>query len=164
MTGRAKWDAWSSAGKTYADRRADAEQRYLNIAQELGWAPGPIAKDTAQEEILPEDVWDEDLGVSVSRSSGSGQGGMGTFVSALPPPGDDDTEAQTLHALAIQGDTNKVIQYLEKNPLLNINQRDEFVWPHNQRSRIRLAMTFICRVIQRCTLRAIEEACLWLKY
>jgi len=126
MTGRAKWDAWSSAGKTYADRRADAEQRYLNIAQELGWTPGPIAKDTAQEEILPEDVWDEDLGVSVSRSSGSGQGGLGTFVSALPPPGDDDTEAQTLHALAIQGDTNKVIQYLEKNPLLNINQRDEF--------------------------------------
>ncbi|KIL00241.1 hypothetical protein PAXRUDRAFT_130311 [Paxillus rubicundulus Ve08.2h10] len=126
MTGRAKWDAWSSAGKTFADRRADAEQRYLNIAQELGWAPSLVAKDTAQEEILPGEVWDEELGMNVSRSPGLGRGGMGTFVSALPPPGDDDTEAQTLHTLAIQGDATKVIQYLARNPLLDVNQRDEF--------------------------------------
>ncbi|KAF9244607.1 hypothetical protein BU15DRAFT_85985 [Melanogaster broomeanus] len=128
MTGRAKWDAWRNAGKTYAGRGPDAEKRYLEIARGLGWFPGAAAKDITQKEIPPGDVWDEDLGVSVSRSSGGGAGGLGTSVSAmaLPQDDDDDGEAQTLHSLAIQGNANKVTQFLASNPLLDINQRDEF--------------------------------------
>ncbi|KAF9229183.1 ankyrin [Gyrodon lividus] len=126
MTGRAKWDAWSNIGKMYAGQQPDAEKRYLDIARELGWVSGAAAEDTTQKEIPLGDVWDDDLGVRVSRSSSGGRGGMGTSVSAMVPPGDDDAEAQTLYALAIRGDVNKVIQFLERNPLLNINQRDEF--------------------------------------
>ncbi|KIJ68550.1 hypothetical protein HYDPIDRAFT_179637 [Hydnomerulius pinastri MD-312] len=125
MTGRAKWDAWNTAGKTYAGRGSDAEKRYLDIARELGWVSGTAAKTDITTQIPHGDVWDEELGVSVSVSSSGGGGGMGTSVSAMAPPANND-QAETLHALAIQGDTGGVSQFLENHPLLDINERDEF--------------------------------------
>ncbi|KIK28376.1 hypothetical protein PISMIDRAFT_673355 [Pisolithus microcarpus 441] len=126
MTGRAKWDAWSNTAKTYNDRKQDAEKRYLDIARELGWIPGNAGTQVIgpSDQTSSGEVWDDELGMTVSGSS-SNHGGMGTIVSALARPANQD-EAETLHKLAIEGDADKISQLLEAHPLLDINERDEF--------------------------------------
>lgn len=123
MTGRAKWDAWRNIGKKYAKHGAEAERRYLEVARELGWVPGFGVASNPQEG----EVWDEDLGVSVSLSSTAGGGGMGGSVSAMAALGSDDTGEQVLHGFAIQGNVNKITRFLVENPLVDVNQRDEYV-------------------------------------
>lgn len=125
LAGRAKWDAWSNTGKTYAGHRSDAEKRYIHVARELGWTPGFGVVGKPQEE----EVWDEDLGVSVSLSSTEGRGGMGGSVSAMAAAGDrgNDTGGQGLHAFAIQGDANNITRYLVENSSVDVNERDEYV-------------------------------------
>ncbi|KAL4069688.1 acyl CoA binding protein-domain-containing protein [Scleroderma yunnanense] len=125
MTGRAKWDAWSNTHKTYHDRRADAENRYLDIARELGWVPGAASSSGAQPDASSDEVWDDELDIKVSSSSNGGAG-MGTFVSALVRPTTGDGETETLQKLAIDGDALEVSRFLEANPLMDINERDEF--------------------------------------
>lgn len=127
LTGRAKWDAWSNTGKVYAGNGPDAERKYLDVARELGWVPGSGAVDDPQDEG---EVWDEDLGVSISLSSTDGKGGMGGSVSAMTGSRDEgnDTGGQVLHAFAIQGDVNKISQFIVDNSSVDVNQRDEYVW------------------------------------
>lgn len=127
MTGRAKWDAWTSTGKTYNDRKADAEKRYLEIARELGWIPGDAGTQliSPSHQPSPGEVWDDELGMRVSDSASNHRGGMGTTVSALARPITQDG-AETLHKLAIEGDPDEVSRFLEAHPLLDINERDEF--------------------------------------
>lgn len=122
MTGRAKWDAWSNTGKKYAKRGADAERRYLEVARELGWVPG-FTNDTREEG----EVWDEDLGVSVSLSSTAGGGGMGGSVSAMAASESGDAGQHSLHGFAIQGDVNEITRFFVANPLADVNQQDEYV-------------------------------------
>lgn len=122
LTGRAKWDAWSNTGKLYAGRGPDAERRYLDVARELGWVPGLGVVSDPQEK----EVWDEDLGVSISLSSTEGKGGMGGSVSAMAASG-DDTGGQVLHAFAIRGDANKITRFLGENSSVDVNERDEYV-------------------------------------
>lgn len=126
MTGRAKWDAWSNTAKTYNDRKRDAEKRYLDIARELGWIPGNAGTQVMgpSDQTSSGEVWDDELGMTVSGSSNS-HGGMGTIVSALARPANQD-EVDTLHKLAIEGDADKISQFLDAHPLLDINERDEF--------------------------------------
>lgn len=126
ITGRAKWDAWSSTGKAYADNGLDAERRYLDVARELGWVPGSGVMNGPQDE---EEVWDEDLGVSISLSSTEGKGGMGgsvSFMAASRVEG-NDAGGQVLHAFAIQGEVNNITRLLVENPSTDVNQRDEYV-------------------------------------
>jgi len=128
MTGRAKWDAWSNTQKTYHDRKADAENRYLDIARELGWVPGAAAFQTvvdAQPETSADEIWDDELAMKVSSSS-CGGGSMGAFVSAVIRPTAQGGE-ETLHKLAIDGDALEVSRFLKANPLMDIDERDEFV-------------------------------------
>ncbi|KAI6136559.1 acyl CoA binding protein-domain-containing protein [Pisolithus sp. B1] len=127
MTGRAKWDAWSNTAKTYNDRKGDAEKRYLDIARELGWIPGDAGTQvkSPSDQTSSGEVWDDELGMTVSGSS-SNHGGMGTIVSALARPANQDG-AETLHKLAIEGDADKISRFMEAHPLLDINKRDEFV-------------------------------------
>ncbi|KAI6162108.1 acyl CoA binding protein-domain-containing protein [Pisolithus thermaeus] len=126
MTGRAKWDAWSNTAKTYNDRKGDAEKRYLDIARELGWIPGDAGTQvkSPSDQTSSGEVWDDELGMTVSGSS-SNHGGMGTIVSALARPANQDG-AETLHKLAIEGDADKISRFMEAHPLLDINERDEF--------------------------------------
>ena len=127
MTGRAKWDVWSNTQKVYHDRKADAENRYLEIARGLGWVPGTTSgaePETSSDE--PDEVWDEELAMKVSSSSG-GEGGMGTFVSSMTRPTAQGGEAESLHKLAIDGDALGVSRFLKENPLMDVNERDEFV-------------------------------------
>ena len=126
MTGRAKWDAWSNTGKVYAGKGPDAERKYLDLARELGWAPGSGVVNDPQNEG---EVWDDDLGVSISLASTEGRGGMGGSVSAMAASGDEgsDTGGQALHAFAIQGDVNEISRFLVENSSVDVNQRDEYV-------------------------------------
>ncbi|KAH7928532.1 hypothetical protein BV22DRAFT_1192780, partial [Leucogyrophana mollusca] len=127
MTGRAKWDAWSSASKTYEDRGSDAEKRYLDIARELGWAEGAASQqDKSDEHKQPgssEDIWDSDD--SNSRSGGGG-GGMGNSVSSMAPPPAEPGDSNTLHGLAIGGDAGKLSEFMKTHPEVDINELDEF--------------------------------------
>ncbi|KAH7910874.1 hypothetical protein BJ138DRAFT_1086736 [Hygrophoropsis aurantiaca] len=118
MTGRAKWDAWSSASKTYGDRGLDAERRYLEIAQELGWTPDSVPASKSQQSDS-DDIWDKE------DSNNSGGGGMGNKVSSMVPP-EDSSDGKTLHGLAITGDADKLSEFINLNPGLDINERDEF--------------------------------------
>lgn len=126
LTGRAKWDAWSNTGKVYAANGPDAERRYLHVAQELGWVSGSGVASNPQD---TGEVWDEDLGVSISLSSKEGKGGMGGSVSVMPAARDqgNDTGGQMLHTLAIQGNVDKISQFLAENSSVDVNQRDEYV-------------------------------------
>lgn len=72
------------------------------------------------------EVWDEDLGISVSFSSTAGKGGMGGSVSAMAAPG-DDTGGYVLHRCAIEGDANEITRLFAEDPLVDVNQRDEYV-------------------------------------
>jgi len=125
LTGRAKWDAWGNTGKAYAGKGPDAEKKYLDLARELGWAPGSgVVNDTQNEG----EVWDDDLGVSISLSSTEGRGGMGGSVSAMAASRDEGSGAggQVLHAFAIQGDVNKISRFLVEESSVDVNQRDEY--------------------------------------
>ncbi|KAH0838234.1 ankyrin repeat-containing domain protein [Lanmaoa asiatica] len=125
LTSRAKWDAWNNTAKVYAGYGPDAERRYLDVARELGWVPGfGMVSDTQEEG----EVWDEDLGVSISLSSTEGRGGMGGSVSAMAASGDGgiDTGGQVLHPFAIQGNVNKITRFLVENSSVDVNERDEY--------------------------------------
>jgi len=124
LAGRAKWDAWSNAGKVYAGNGQGAEQRYLNIARELGWVSGSGVGSRSQNKG---DVWDEDLGMRVPLSSEQDGGGMGVSVSTMAARGDQGNDAggHMLHAFAIQGDANNITRFLAESSGVDVNQRDE---------------------------------------
>jgi len=130
MTGRAKWDAWSGASKTYKDRGEDAEKRYLDIARNLGWIGGGalvLGADTTSPssnddvENLSGDIWDEES----SSSSKGGGSGMGTSVSAMAPPPHDEKDARTIHGLAISNNTLGLSLFLQAQQNVDVNKFDE---------------------------------------
>lgn len=136
MTGRAKWDAWSGASKTYADRGVEAEKRYLDIAQNLGWTeggstllPGPDSTSHSRSdgaECLSGNIWDEES--SSGSNSGKGVGsGMGTSVSAMAPPLPDEKDAGTIHGLALSNNTSGLSSFLQAHQNADINEFDEHV-------------------------------------
>jgi hypothetical protein len=129
MTGRAKWDAWSAAWKTYDCRSGAAEERYLDIAKSLGWVQGwslaipknPREKNGKEDEV---DVWDDD---NSGSSSGRSGGGLGNSVSAIPPPLLEESDTSTMHGLTIAGEADGLISYLRDHPEADVDDRDEFV-------------------------------------
>ncbi|KAI0375287.1 ankyrin [Pilatotrama ljubarskyi] len=92
FTGRAKWEAWRSAGETYKDRPADAESRYLEIAHSLGWTEG-------------------------DKSAMAGV--MSTMTM------EDEQSASVVSNLAISGDVQGLLSYLQRHPEVDVNARDE---------------------------------------
>jgi hypothetical protein len=122
MTGRAKWDAWDTASKTYISGK-EAEIRYLDIARSLGWTEGiapVIVENPEVKQHDEEDIWDKD------EDTGSfGGGGMGNTVSAMVPPSDKNDGG--IHGLAILNDAPGISLFLEKHPDVDLNERDEFV-------------------------------------
>jgi hypothetical protein len=130
MTGRAKWEAWSGASKTYGDRGEDAEKRYIDIARNLGWikgdgalVPGAASPSSNNDvEDLSGDIWDE----SSSGSRGGGSG-MGTSVSAMAPPPHDEKDAKTIHGLAISNNTLALSLFLQAHQDFDVNKFDEHV-------------------------------------
>lgn len=117
MAGRAKWDAWSSAGQTFSQRE-DAERRYLEIARSLGWA-----EDKQGPEAIV-DTWEDDDSVKPSNLGASSRG-MGGAVSVMLPPVQELD--QGIHGFAISNDASALSNLLEVNPATNVDELDKFV-------------------------------------
>jgi hypothetical protein len=135
VPGRAKWDAWSAAGKTYGDRGEEAEKRYLEITRDLGWMDvAPPASEhrshTESDEVTgsSEDSWKSHNSESGSNhgEGGNGSGGMGTSVSAMALPPVDEQDAKSLHGLAVANKVSELSSYLDASPG-DINKLDEHV-------------------------------------
>lgn len=131
MTGRAKWDAWSAAGKAYQDNGAQAESRYLEIAKDLGWNEGLTAGSESKPEgkdDSSDDIWDDSGSDSGSSGGGGGGGGgMGVSVSRAMAPPLDDEDASSLHGLTLANNVPAILSYLESHPDFNINGLDQHV-------------------------------------
>jgi hypothetical protein len=124
ISGRAKWDAWNSTAHTYGDRCVEVENRYLDIARNLGWVEGTASKpqqSLASEHGVKEGIWDKDDGTA------SGGIGWGTAVSTLAAPTSDENGSVTIHGLALSNDAPGLASFLRKHPHVNINETDEFV-------------------------------------
>ncbi|KAJ7293485.1 ankyrin repeat-containing domain protein [Mycena rebaudengoi] len=124
FTGRAKWDAWNTAGKTYSDK-AQAQSRYLQIARNLGWTEGLVPETAAAGET--EDIWDSDdsdEAPSPSSRSRGGGAGFGTSVSSMAPP--EDNGDTSIHGLAVSNNLTGLISFLREDPSANLNARDPF--------------------------------------
>ena len=137
FTGKAKWDAWKSAGETYKDRPADAEARYLEIARSLGWVEGkepePVqAKAKAaeptradgSEPVDEDDIWDKDEDIEARKHRGDG-GAMGPVLSTMSAG--DEENSSVLSNLAIAGDVQELVGYLEAHPEADVNDPDDNV-------------------------------------
>lgn len=133
MTGRAKWDAWASVGKTYATA-SDAENRYLELARELGWKEGSGSKVSTTEDGMnktsktkegEESIWDDDdPDAPVKKRSG---GGMGNKVSTLVVEDEAERQEGNLHSVVLSGDQKQLEDFLQSHPEIDLDQVDEFV-------------------------------------
>lgn len=123
MTGRAKWDAWKSAGDTYKNG-ADTEKRYLEIARDLGWTEGAINQPQAAPEGEGEINWDDE---NVSEQSSGERSGLGPSVSTMLKAENDEKpdSDKTVHDFAVSGDIEKLETLLKDNPQLNLDELDE---------------------------------------
>ncbi|KAL0575821.1 hypothetical protein V5O48_006148 [Marasmius crinis-equi] len=124
MTGRAKWDAWKSAGATYHDG-AEVEKRYLQIARDLGWTEGTASTAQSKPETVEDEEinWDEDDDVPSQGSSKPS--GLGPSVSVMLNEDEAPEDATTIHDFAVSGDTERIEGLLKGKPDLNVNELDE---------------------------------------
>ncbi|KAF8807305.1 ankyrin [Phlegmacium glaucopus] len=125
LTGRAKWDAWAATGKQYQDP-AEAEKRYLEIAQTLGWT-----RSTTETQVqnvpsssASEGAWDDDDDNDTPEASNSGGGGLGWSVSVMMPP--PSTIDKSIHGLALSNDVLGLTTLLEQRPETELDALDEF--------------------------------------
>jgi hypothetical protein len=121
MTARAKWDAWSAAGKTLVQHE-DAERRYLDIARNLGWTEDIAVQKAKDDSVTLSDTRKDSL---VSSNNPGAGGGMGVAVSVMLPPVQDPDES--IHGFAISNNASALSALLELNPATNVNELDEFV-------------------------------------
>jgi len=117
MTGRAKWDAWAATGKQYHDAQ-EAEKRYLEMAQTLGWAGSTTG---IQVENGPSSSTGD-----TPEASNFGGGGMGLSVSVLVPLPPSKTIDKSIHGLALSNDVSGLTTLLEQCPETNLDAVDEY--------------------------------------
>lgn len=120
FAGRAKWDSWQQIGKKYStqpDPDGAAQTQYIEIAKSLGWKP----ETTTGGGLLDQDKDGE---------GGSAKGvvtGTGVSVSTISAPKDDNGgDSDTIHGLAIAGDSQKLEEIIKASPSLDLNQKDGF--------------------------------------
>ncbi|KAF8632601.1 hypothetical protein AX15_001806 [Amanita polypyramis BW_CC] len=123
MTGRAKWDAWNDSGKKYLDP-AQAERRYIEIAESLGWNEGASVEREDTEEPDLNALDDEPERESKGSNYGPDGRGLGPVVSKAQPPARE--EDYSIHGLAVDNNVSGLTALLEKDPDLDPNARDEF--------------------------------------
>ncbi|KAJ7783686.1 ankyrin repeat-containing domain protein [Mycena maculata] len=125
FTGRAKWDAWAAAGNAYKTK-ADAEERYLEIARSLGWSEGAVLAQPPRVETEAEehDIWDSDDDENKPTKSSGDSGGFGNSVSAMAR-GEDEHDT-SIHGLAVSNDLQGLGSLLQKDSSVDVNARDDF--------------------------------------
>jgi len=121
MTGRAKWDAWAATGKQYQDAQ-EAEKRYLEMAQTLGWAG---STNGIQVENVPSSSTSDSSETPEASNSGGG-GGMGLSVSVLVPPPPSKAIDKSIHGLALSNDVSGLTTLLEQCPETDLDAVDEY--------------------------------------
>jgi len=121
MTGRAKWDAWAAAGKQYQDAQ-EAEKRYLEIAQTLGWAGNATE---IQVENVPSSSSTGDSDTTPEASDSGGGGGMGWSVSVMKPPPLSAVD-NSIHGLALSNNVPGLTTLLEQCPETDLDAVDEY--------------------------------------
>lgn len=128
FAGRAKWDAWAAAGKKYGTAHApDAEARYIQLAQELGWSESitipaePIAPTQVNTVEDGDDIWDP------PDYQKKGDGGMGTVMSSIASEDIVVKDEPPLHTLTVGSKTDELREYLDTYPMADLNVVDEFV-------------------------------------
>ena len=135
IAGRAKWDAWMLAAQTYEGRPSEAENRYLDIAQSLGWKEDSSMATSAAAAAAADDETEEG---QEERGSGGGSG-MGISVSIISPPILDEVgDSSGLHGYAMRDDVAAISVFLSANEGADINVRDEYVslYPAFHRARL----------------------------
>ena len=125
MSGRAKWDAWSSLGDKHRFTAASqAEARYLELCKELGWVPDAanmyISQTRKEEEgeidwDSPDDPNPRPVGVV----------GMANSVSVLQQEEEEPLDLNTLHGVVLAGDLER-LKAMEKGQI-DLNALDEYV-------------------------------------
>ena len=157
MTGRAKWDAWNTASKTYGQQADDAEARYVAIARDLGWSEDkPLECEGEDQGEIELDSDDEEE----ARPSGSGGGsGLGVAVSMMSAS--QEQSGSVLSDLAIAGDVQGLRALLDANTGVDVNAKDENVSSRYASMTQAVLNRVRLRVTLHCTLRAIEGMQTW---
>ena len=119
MTGRAKWDAWAAAGNRY-NAAVDAENRYLEIARNLGWS-----ESVGNEQKPPTDVDLEHLSDEDDVPANASSAGLGLSVSRMARP--DVPADKSLHGLVLACDVPGLLSLLDGHSNLDLNALDEYV-------------------------------------
>ncbi|TFK77188.1 ankyrin [Pluteus cervinus] len=115
-TGRAKWDAWNTTSQRYTTPQA-AEDRYLEIARDLGWTEEESAR-----------VAQSQAGTSAEAKGDTerhtGGGGMSVSVSTVDKEGLPQNDG-TIHGLAITNDHVGLLALIQSQQV-DLNEPDEF--------------------------------------
>ena len=125
MTGRAKWDAWSSLGDKHRFTDASqAEARYMELCKELGWMPDAADAYIAQpgKEEEGEIDWDSPDDPSPGPA---GVAGMANSVSVLQQEEEEPLDLNTLHGVVLAGDLER-LKAME-NGQIDLNALDQYV-------------------------------------
>jgi acyl-CoA-binding protein len=125
MSGRAKWDAWSSLGdKNRITTPTQAEGRYLELCKELGWVPdaATIHKANIEEEEEGDIDWDAP---DDPATRPAGTSGMANAVSVLQKEEEEPLDLNTLHGVVLAGDLER-LKAMETEET-DLDALDEFV-------------------------------------
>jgi len=142
MTGRAKWDAWTSLEKKRGfTAAAQAEARYLELCKELGWAPDTAAIYVTQTEEGKEGEIDWDAPDDLNLRP-AGVGGMANAVSVLQQEEDEPLDLSTLHGVVLAGDLRQ-LKAMEKGQI-DLNALDEFVSQLSIIKKVVLIRVWVC--------------------
>ena len=134
---RAKYDAWvathakytASSSSTGAETaKASAQERYLEIARQVGWTNEGLGDD---DEEIDFDASDEEPAQAESSGSSVKPRGMGPRVSVMAQDnGTDASEGQeevsALHVAVVDDSADDVRRILAAEPR-GVNEKDEFV-------------------------------------
>ena len=118
----------------YGNEDTDAEERYLQLARELGWVEGvaqvtplvdppPATSSTGNEE---NDLWDDEETSKRYQSSG---GGFGNQLSTMSSEGGEDRAIDTLHNFSVTGNVEGLRTWLQSHPTNDLDAVDEYVMP-----------------------------------
>jgi len=122
MTGRAKWDAWAATGKQYRDSQ-EAEKRYLEIAQTLGWTESRV--QNVPSSSTGEGSWDDNDDSDTPEASSSSGDSLGLSVSVMMPPSPSAMD-KSIHGLALSNDVSGLTTLLEQCPKTDLDAVDKF--------------------------------------
>ena len=125
MTGRAKWDAWAATGKQYRDSQ-EAEKRYLEIAQTLGWTESRVQDVPLSS--TGEGSWDDNDDSDTPEASSYSGDSLGLSVSVMVPPSPSAMD-KSIHGLALSNDVSGLTILLEQCPKTDLDAADKFVSP-----------------------------------